>query len=229
MIKVAIVDDHRLVRKSFAALIGAFKGISVIMEAEDGSALLNQLSSKTVDIVLLDLQMPGMDGYETCKHLNIKYPGVKILVVSQVTSKEGVQKAIQMGAHGYFSKNGDASNLEAALKIIHQSGFYFEPEMSMVLHGLIVRERIAATVIDPLKNLSEREVGVIRFFCEGYGASEIAVKMSITARTVEAYRKKILDKTEAVNFTTVVLMAIKFGYVETEAILSKKLTYFYQG
>ena len=155
MIKIGVVDDHHLVRKSFISLINRFKGISVELEAEDGNDFLKKIEYSSIDILLLDIQMPGMDGYETCKIVSHKHPQIKILMVSQLIAKESISKAMRMGAHGYFSKFAEASHLENALRTIHHSGFYFDPSLSNSLHDIILWDKNIDNEKNPLSTLSK--------------------------------------------------------------------------
>jgi two-component system response regulator DegU len=221
MIKVAVVDDHKLFRKSLCALIETFNGIQVVIEAENGREFLSLIPNKHIDVLLLDLSMPVMDGFETCKATTELYPSVKILIVSHIISKDSIVKAVAMGAHGYFSKNADPEYLEIALRSIHIVGFYFEPGISPVLHEMILPANNDNNLKDPLRLLSDKEIDVISLVCSGYTNDEIADNLSVNIRTVESYRKRILDKTDARNFTLVILMAIKYNYVSVENILSR--------
>ncbi|RYG49918.1 MAG: response regulator transcription factor [Chitinophagaceae bacterium] len=221
MITVGVVDDHTLFRKSMCALIDTFEGVRVALEAENGKVLFSKLPATRVEILLVDLNMPVMDGYETCKLLSQEYPEIKIIVISQLASKESILKCIQVGSHGYFSKSADPAYLEKAIRSIHQSGFYFEPGLSPVLNEIILDESRSKKNTDPLCTLTEREMKLVSLTCEGYSSEEIAHRLCINIRTVESHRRKILDKTEARNFTAVILMAIKYKYVAVDGLLTR--------
>ncbi len=221
MIKVGIADDHKLVRKSLCALMNSFDDISVALEADNGKILLQKLEETTIDILLLDICMPVMDGFEACKAIAEKYPDIKILIISHLISKESIMKAMQMGAHGYFSKNADPEYLESALRSIHESGFYFEPGISSILNEIILDDKRTGRDDNPLNFLTQKEIKLIKLVCRGFNSEEIANILSINIRTVESYRRRILEKTEARNFTVVILMAIKYRYVEHDSLLMK--------
>ena len=215
MLKVGIVDDHRLFRRSMAMLINSFDGVTVVAEAENGRIFLDQLQDIAVDVVLLDIQMPEMDGYETACVLNDKYPDIKILIVSQLTTKESIHKIMELGADGYFTKNSDPAQLELAIKGLQENGFYFGTELGGVLREAILWEKsqAAKTKSGARVMFSARELDVIKMASTGMGSSEIAYKLNLTTRTVESHRKRIMEKTEEKNFIGVILYALKNHYL----------------
>ena len=125
MIRVGIVDDHALFRKGLIMMVESFEGISVVLEASDGRQFLDALDETDLDLVLLDLQMPNMDGYKTCEVLRERYPDLRILIISQQTTRESIHKVMELGAHGYFTKNSDPAQLESAIRSLNDKGFYF--------------------------------------------------------------------------------------------------------
>lgn len=218
MIRIGVVDDHLLFRKSLATLISTFDHIKVVIEAKNGKDLFDQLREKTIDVVLLDLQMPEMDGFETCKILNSSYPDLKILIVSQLTTKESIHKIMELGAHGYFTKNSDPEQLEFAINCIHEKGYYFGIELGDVLREIIIWQRTASKDADINKKatLSKREIEIISLASKEYNSGEIADKLRIEIRTVETHRKRIMEKTKSKNFIGVILFALKNGYIHLD-------------
>jgi len=215
---VAVVDDHALVRSSISMFVNSLKGIEVSIEACNGQDLLKKMKNFEADIVLLDIQMPVMDGYETCEQLNILYPHTRILMMSQLMSKESIHKSMEAGAHGYFSKDGDPKQLETALNTLSERGFYFEPGLGSVIHDAILWNKDSMKQ-NELSHLSEKEIEIIQLACKGYDNLGIAEALSINVRTVESYRARILSKTDVKSFTNVILMAIKYNYVDLDELL----------
>ena len=119
MIRVGIVDEHLLFRRSMSLLIDSFKNIKTVLVAENGKIFLEKIVDNPIDVVLLDIQMPVMNGYQTCEKILELYPEVKILIVSQLSTKESIHKVIELGAHGYFTKNSDPEQLENAIRSIN--------------------------------------------------------------------------------------------------------------
>lgn len=217
MLRIGIVDDHQLFRKSLAYLISTFQNVEVVLEAENGIKLFEILPLVKVDLLLLDIQMPEMDGFETCQILKKKYPKIKILIVSQLSSKESIHKVMEFGVNGFFTKNSDPEQLELAIRNIQKNDFYFGQELGMVLREAILWEKSNTTKRNlPLVTLSGREIDVIQMACKEFNSIEIADKLCINVRTVETHRRRMMDKTNSKNFIGVILFAIKNNYVSID-------------
>jgi two-component system, NarL family, response regulator DegU len=214
MIRVGLVDDHALFRKSLANLIDTFENVKVVLEASNGNELFEKLPKTNLDILLLDIQMPGMDGYETCEILNKKHPEIKILIVSQLTSNESVNKIIELGAHGYFTKNADPENLEYAINATYEKGFYFGVELSSLLKDAFQYEKIKTTTDATITvSFTNREIEIIKMAGKELSSIEIANQLGINARTVETHRKRIMEKVGSKNFIGVILYALKHEFI----------------
>lgn len=208
MLRIGIADDHRLFRTSLKLLINSFANMEVVLDAENGNDLLNKLEKIPVDIVLLDIQMPDLDGFETCSILIEKHPNIKILIVSQLNSKENITKALSLGVNGYFTKNSDPEEIEKAILNVGHHDLFFGKDIGMVmkgyleLHGSIIPEL-------PSMQVSKRELEIIKLACKEYSSAEIAAKLFISARTVDSHRKHLMEKFEAKNFVGVILQCLK--------------------
>ena len=221
MLRIGIVDDHKLFRKSLSMLINSYEDMEVVVDAENGRELLEQLDNVSIDLVLLDIQMPEMDGYETCRHLHKSYPDIKILIVSQLTTKESIHKIMELGAHGYFTKNSDPEQLEFAIRSLHERGFYFGIELGSVLREAILWEKQQPSKHVPGSDiaLTSRELEIIVLACKEYNSAQIAKHFTISPRTVETHRKRMMEKTGSRNFIGVILFALKRNYLRHEDIL----------
>lgn len=213
--KVAIVDDHKLFRRSLNYLLASFEGIQVAFEAKDGKELLELLKTYSVELVLLDIEMPGMDGYRTCKALRKDFPAIKVLIVSQLTTKESIHTVMELGAHGFFSKNADPENLRNAILAIEEKDFYFDQQLGSVVREAMLQEKIAITAQG---NISKRELEVLKLACKEYSSKEIADNLNIDVRTVEGHRSRLMKKTDSKNFLGVILYALKAGYIQVEEL-----------
>jgi DNA-binding NarL/FixJ family response regulator len=212
MINIGIVDDHKLFRRSLSLLVNMFDGMRVVAEAENGSDFIKAASTIPMDIVLLDIQMPEMDGFETCAKIVSLFPDIKVIIVSQLTSKESVTKMIHYGAHGYFTKNSEPAHLEAAIKAVDRKGFYFGADL-----GEVIRDALSEQKRYPIPHfgaiLTPRELDIVRMAAREYSSSRIATELFINVRTVETHRKRIMEKTNSKNFLGVVLYAIRNNYI----------------
>lgn len=217
--QIGLVDDHRLFRKSLALLIDAINGTEVVLQAGNGKELLEQLDTVPVDLVLLDIQMPEMDGYETCKQLRKHYPEIKILIISQLTTKESIHKVMELGANGFFSKDAEPEKLEKAILDIRAKDYFFDDDLASVIREAILWEkRLPAHLLSSPVAISHREMEVIKLACKEMSSFEIADKLCINVRTVETHRKRIMEKTGSKNFIGVVLFALKHGLLLVEEI-----------
>lgn len=220
MLRVGIVDDHKLFRKSLSLLVDSFKETEVVLDAENGLQLLEFLKTVSVDLLLLDIQMPEMDGFETCLILRKKYPDIKVLIISQLATKESIHKVMELGAHGFFSKNSNPEQLELAIKNIYEKDFYFGQELGTVLREAILWEKNYKIDDYALSTaqISPRELDVIKLACREYSSSEIAEKLFISVRTVETHRKRMMEKTHSKNFIGVVLFILKQGLITVDEL-----------
>ncbi|MFL9838911.1 response regulator transcription factor [Flavobacterium sp. ST-75] len=217
MLKVALVDDHKLFRKSLAALIGTFDGVEVVYESDSGKDFLSHLKeNKNVDIALLDIQMPEMDGYTLCGKVLKVHDSIKVLMISQLSSKETIRHVMQSGAHGFVTKNSEPEQLELAIRNLDTSGFYLGPELGSVLKDLMLYQQ-GGSEFQPDKDfLSDREKEVIQLICKGKSSAEIAEELFIHQRTVETHRQRMITKVGAKNFIGVIVFALKHNLLDVE-------------
>jgi DNA-binding NarL/FixJ family response regulator len=210
--KIAIVDDHQLFRKSLVHLVNTFDGVEVVLQAGNGKEFLEKLVDVSVDLVLLDIQMPEMDGFETCKVLREQYPDLYILIISQLTTKESIHRVMEMGAHGFFTKNSDPEQLAQAITSISDKGYYFGNELGSVLREALLWEKkanLSTKVYEDNAMLTTREIEIIKLASRELSSKEIAEELNITVRTVDTHRKHIMDKTESKNIIGAVIYALK--------------------
>ncbi|ESU28698.1 hypothetical protein FLJC2902T_12890 [Flavobacterium limnosediminis JC2902] len=219
MLRIGLVDDHRLFRKSLALLIDSIEGAEVVLQAGNGKDLCEELESTSLDLVLLDIQMPEMDGFETCKLLRKNYPDIKILIISQLTTKESIYKVMELGANGFFSKDAEPEKLEKAIQSIKEKEYFFDDDLASVIREAILWEkRMPASRLTAAVSISHREMEIIRLACKELSSGEIADKLCINVRTVETHRKRIMEKTNSKNFIGVILFVLRNGLLLVEEI-----------
>ncbi|KIX22040.1 hypothetical protein SY27_05060 [Flavobacterium sp. 316] len=215
MIKIALIDDHELFRKSLSTLLSFSTNFNVVYDTNDGLAFLEYIKENDVDIILLDIQMPIINGFELCKILKSIQPEIKILIVSQLNSKEVTHHVMTCGANGFFSKNSSPNLLENAIENIMENDYYFDDELGIVIKDAILWERREGYTLDFSESiyLSDREIEIINMACVEMSSKEIANKLCISTRTVENHRKRIMEKTRAKNFIGVILFALKINAI----------------
>ncbi|QSB29257.1 response regulator transcription factor [Flavobacterium sp. CLA17] len=217
MIRVAITDDHTIFRKSLSLLIKTFGFAEVVIEASGGAELLEQLETKQADIVLLDLQMPGTDGFETCTMLHCKFPEIKILILSHLDSINTISKVMELGVDGYLTKSVDPLELRHALLFLEDKGFYFERSLTNVI-AEIIKSGIAVKDCKPNISFTDREKEIMILAAKEYSGKEIGDMLSISLRTVEVHKKNLMEKTNSRNFIGVILHALSNNSISLDKI-----------
>jgi DNA-binding NarL/FixJ family response regulator len=190
--------------------------MEVVLEAENGNELLEKISNVRLDVVLLDIQMPAKDGYETCAALARKYPDLKILILSQLNSKETILKMVNLGASGYFTKNSEPEEIEKAINNVYQEGFFFGNDLNFILKDFLQNGKENPDYIDNCVAVSKREVEIIKLACREFSSSEIALQLSISTRTVDAHRNRLMEKYKTKNFVGVILQSLKNNVIALE-------------
>ena len=212
VIKLALADDQLLFRRGLVMLLRDMSGVQVIFECGNGEELLTGLRDNVIDIVLLDLEMPVMNGLQALGHLRKEYPDVKVIVLSTHNKEAFIAQAMDSGAAGYMLKSADTDEIESAIRSVQESGYYYSDRVSHVmLHGELTKQKVKPVFLE-VDPLSDRELEVSRAICEGLTNTEIAGKLFISPRTVEGHRNNMLLKTGAKNTAGLVVYAMTKGY-----------------
>ena len=211
-ILVAIADDHTLLRKALAKLVGSFENYSVLFEADNGKEIKKKINEHLVpDLVLLDVNMPEMDGFETAGWLNKNYPKIKVLALSMFSDERTIIRMLRQGARGYIMKNIDPEELKNALDSVMKKNFYLSEEISgKIISGL--NKDIDKTEEVPV--LTQRERDFLRHICSEITYKDIAAKMYVSPRTVDEYRNSLFEKLKLKSRVGLVMYAIRNGLVE---------------
>ena len=220
MIQVALADDHLLFRKSMKMLIDSFEGMSLVLEASNGRDLLMNLSQYEVDVVLLDVQMPEMDGKTTCQILRQNHPDIKVLILSQLESRELIIQMMELGAHGFFTKNSEPHLIQHAIKSLDDNGFYFDQQLTNVLKGAVEWEKKNRNSIsDPEKvEFSDREQEIMLGVCREKSMLELSEEFEVSPRTIESHKQRMMNKVGARNFIGVIVYAVKNDLIDLSEV-----------
>ncbi len=211
MIQLALADDQLLFRRGMAMILRDMAGVRVVLECANGEELLAELKSTPVDIVLLDLEMPVLDGTATMRRIRQEFPAVKVIILSSHDEDRTIGTLMDLGANGYMLKSAEPDEIDMAIRSVAQSGFYLNDTVNKaLLHGLVKERKVRPTfnVIDPL---SDRELEVLRGICQELTTAEIAEKIFVSPRTVEFHRNNLLLKTGARNAAGLVVYAMSKG------------------
>lgn len=207
---IAVTDDQEMFRKGLVSLLCEFPEMNVMIEASNGKDLQLKLNRKKPDVVLLDLEMPEMDGMATMAWLKATHPAIRVLILTMHNEEPIIAHMIESGAHGFLVKNDPIETLIDAIHSVMETGYYFDDRVS---RALVTRLMLGDKVKPKFEKvaLTERETQVIQLICQELTNREIADRMNISQRTVEGHRDSILQKIKAKNTVGIVMYAIKNG------------------
>ena len=207
--KIIIVDDHALFREGLKLLIEKENIGEVIAEAENGVVLLSILKTLKPDVVIMDIDMPVMNGLDATEHIVKEYPDINVLVLSMHGDQDHYHKLINLGANGYVLKTAGKLELENAISSVAQGICYFSSELLRKIIIDLDNQKAGELVMNARIDLTDRELEVLELLCKGLSVSEIANKLFLSVKTIEAHRSKLILKTETKNTIGLILFAIK--------------------
>ncbi len=206
MKSIVIVDDHTLLSQAISGLVNSFEDFEVLYTCKNGQELIDKLVFKEniPDIILMDVQMPIMDGIEATAHLKEHFPDIKVIALSVEAEERTILRMLRAGAKGYLLKDTEKSVLENALKELDEQGFYHTNTVAQLLVKSLEEDHSLA--------LKEREVEFIKHACTEMTYNEIADKMFLSPKTIQGYRDSVFSKLNLKNRTGLVIYAIKNGF-----------------
>jgi DNA-binding NarL/FixJ family response regulator len=214
LIKVAIADDHKIFRKGVILSLRPYTNISFVQEAENGEELIAGVAESQPDVILMDLRMPLKDGIETTKVISRLYPDIRVLILTMYEDERFVAHLMENGANGYLLKSADPSEIRKAIMEVMARGYYLNNFVNRVL---LKKSHSRTKAIPSLNNeiqLNEKEKEVIRLLCMEYTAAEIAQKMEISNRTVEAIKDRLMERFGTKNTAGLVFFAVKNNLID---------------
>lgn len=213
MANVVLTDDHVLLRNGLAALVKNL-GHNVLFEANNGKDLIKKLTPGNIpDIVLLDINMPEMDGYETAQWLKKNHPSVKVLALSMYDNENAIIRMLKSGAKGYILKDSDPAELRTAINALELKGFHYSDIVRGKLMHAIHKMETEESGLTILVQLNEREMDFLKYSCTEFTYKEIAEKMGLSPRTIDGYRDTLFEKLNVKTRVGLVMYAIKNGVV----------------
>ncbi len=215
--KLAVVDDHKLFRKGLISLIEMVdSNYSIIFEADNGLDMQNKLQPDILpDLILMDVNMPGMDGFETVAWLNEHYPMVKVLAVSMVEKEESIIRMLKLGVKGYLSKDVEPKELGEAIHAVLNKGFYYTDFITgKLVHSLQNVQQGEDLRSEALKLMNDREKNFIQLACSELTYNEIAGIMFLSPKTIDGYRNSLFEKLKVKSRVGLALYAVKHGLVQ---------------
>lgn len=215
MIKLALADDEALFRKGMTALLEDFADFKVILSAQDGQDLLDQLATIDTlpDVLLLDLKMPNLNGIEAAKILRVEYPDLKIIIISTYFSNAYVTNMIELGAASYLPKNTEPEIVASTIHEVVKQGFSYSQEVMEVIRQNMLQKTKSKLKVPFGISLTKRESEILQLICEEHTAAEIGEKLFLSKRTVEGHRNNLLQKLNCRNVAGLVVFAIQHQLV----------------
>ena len=208
-IKVAIADDHKIFRKGVIMSMRPFMNIKFVMEAENGEDLLQKIPEFMPDVVLCDLRMPIKDGIDATKSITKTFPGIRVIILTMYEDERFVGHLMDCGAAGYLLKNTEPAEIKKAIMDVMRTGFYLNPFVNKVLIKKNYSKQKFNQNLSSEIVLSDREKEVLTLVCMEFTATEIAQKMDISARTVEAIKDRLMERFGVKNSVGLVFYAMK--------------------
>ncbi len=209
MIRILIADDHQLVIDGIKLMLSTEADLDCTGEANSAEEALELLAKETFDVVLLDINLPGMNGVEACKQIRRDYPSVKVLILSMLKEASLIKLLLRHGASGYLLKNAGKEEVMKALRRVCQGEKYYSPEVSEIIMSSLSGEA-SRQKASPFPRLSRREKQVLQLIVDEYTTAEIAEKLSISFGTVETHRRNLLIKLGARNTAGLVRISMEY-------------------
>lgn len=213
MAKIVLTDDHSLLRNGLASLVQSL-GHTVLFEADNGKDFVSKLDTRQLpDMVLLDINMPEMDGYETAQWIKTNHPDIKVLALSMYDNETSIIRMLKCGAKGYILKDSEPAELKAAIDDVMTKDFYYSDLVSGKLIHAINKMNDDSGDLKSLVPLNDRETDFLKYTCTELTYKEIADKMFVSPRTIDGYRDALFEKLHVKTRVGLVMYAIRNGIV----------------
>ena len=212
MIRVALIDDQQLFRESLSNLLNSISNVFTVQSFAGAEEFLDFLQDcrQLPEIVLLDLEMPGMNGIDLNNQLQKKYPQIKVIILSVHANEKLIASMIRSGADGYLTKNCDKEELIKSVQNVHEQGYYINKKtMQAIQQNSFLKKNTLENVNGLPIELSKRETEILQLICKEHSNTEIAAHLFLSVRTVEGHRNSILQKTGCRNTAGLVLFAVR--------------------
>lgn len=212
-IRYIITDDHKIFRQGIIFSLSDYENLEIVGEAGNGKELISLIPVVKPDVVLMDLQMPEMDGIEATQYIHQHYPNVKVLILSMYDDEKFVVHLMESGAAGYLLKNAEPDEIRLAIEASVKNGYYFTDMINRAMLKKIVTHKQFKPSFNNDIQLTDRETEVLQLICEEYTAPEIAKMIYLSPRTVEGIRSKLIEKIGVKNIAGLVMYAVRNGLV----------------
>jgi len=215
-IRVALVEDHQLVRDGIRSLLTNLPNIEVVAEADCAKTMLNLIEQARPNVLLVDISLPEISGIELAKLITTNHPGIKVIILSMHTEQEFIFNSLRNGAKGYLHKSISREELIEAIEQVYNGSEYFSKEVSGIILKSYLRQIKNPERVEEYddKKLTPRELEILRMVAQGYSNQLIADKLFISVRTVESHKNHIMQKLELTTTVDLVKYAFKNGIID---------------
>jgi len=217
MVKILLVDDHKIIRDGIKAMLFSETDFSIVGECEDGEEVVDFVSVNEVDVVLMDINMPNMNGIDATRAVTDLYPGLRVIALTMHNEDGYISKILKAGAMGYVLKNAGRAELIRAINDVMVKGNYFTEEVATIIMSKYMKRNSNARQINQLvspEDLTKRELEVLKLIAGELTNNEIAGKLFISPRTVDTHRRNLLQKLAVKNTAGLVKFALQHGIIE---------------
>lgn len=214
-IKVLLVDDHKIVRDGIKLMLKSQAGIDVVAETDDGQKVTELLEHTPVDVIVMDINMPEMNGIQAAKMVKKAYPDIKILALTMSSDDTHIRQMVQAGASGYIMKSAGREELTEAIQDVMEGKHYFSDQATQSIMMDLVKNKGKSSAPDPV-HITDRELEVLQMIVKEHTNQEIAEKLYISPRTVDAHRRNLLQKTGARNTAGLVKYAFQNNLINKD-------------
>jgi DNA-binding NarL/FixJ family response regulator len=215
-IKILLADDHKIVRDGIKLMLEPHVGIDIEAEANNGVEVLEILNNTVIDLIIMDINMPEMDGVEATKKVKETYPDIKVLALTMSNDDLHIRQMIQAGASGYIMKSAGRSELKEAVNAIMQGKHYFSDEATNSIMMDLVKGKGKSSGHEPV-HITDRELEILELIVKEHTNQEIGEKLFISSRTVDAHRRNLLQKTGARNTAGLVKFAFQHNIISPDS------------
>ena len=213
-LRVALADDHTLVREGLRSLLSSLAGVEVVGEASDGLQALSLVAEARPDVLLCDIAMPGLNGLDLAARVAREHPRTKVLILSMHADTGYVRTALLAGAAGYLLKNADGAELEAAIRAVGRGETWVSPGVSKAVVAALAQGGLPTN--DPRSLLTPRQLEILQLIAEGSSTKQIAHKLGLSVKTIETHRSQLMDRLAIRDVAGLVRYALRVGIIRGE-------------
>lgn len=212
MIKVLLVDDHRLIRSCFRDVLGKDAQLTIVAEAGNGEQAIHLVRSQCPDVVLMDVSMPGIGGLEATRRISQSFPATRVIALTMCSDDPFPARLLEAGAAGYITKGSDIEEVIAAIKSVHAGTEYITQEIAQKLAITYINKKVKS----PLESITQREMQVLLMVAQGFSNAEISERLCLSPKTTCTHRYHLYEKLGVTNDVELTRFAIRYGLIEED-------------